>query len=57
MDNIILYIIVVLVVLALALWAITILPLPGAPVFIKGLLMFLCVCLAAFAVARKGGML
>lgn len=57
MDNIIVYIIVVLVVLALALWAITILPLPGIPAFIKGLLAFLCVCLAAFAIARKGGML
>lgn len=57
MDNIFVYIIVVIVLLILALWGVALLPLPGAPYFVRGLLMFLCVAVAGFAIARKARVL
>ena len=57
MDNIFVYIIVILVVLALGLYCVQLLPLPGSAGFVKPLLMLLCVALAGYAIARKGGLL
>jgi len=56
MESMLIYIIVIVVLLIFALWAVSLLPIPE-PAFAKPLLMFLCVCVAGFAIARKAGML
>jgi hypothetical protein len=53
--NILIFMIVVLVVLVLALYAVTLLPFMATVWFARPLLMFLCVVIAAYAIARKAG--
>lgn len=57
MDNIFVYIIVVLILLALALYGVQLLPLLGSAGFVKPLIMLLCIAVAGFAIARKAGVL
>jgi hypothetical protein len=56
LDNIFVVIVVLLIILALALWAISIFPLPMDPI-IRWLLSFVCVAGAAYVIARKAGLL
>jgi hypothetical protein len=55
--GLILFIIVVLVVLALVLWAVSMLPWPPAPPHIREIIMALIVILAALIIASHAGLL
>jgi hypothetical protein len=54
--SIILFIIIVLVVLALALYCVQLLPIPGAPP-IKQIIMALCVLVAILVICDRAGVL
>ena len=56
MNNILVFIVFVLVVLILALWAVIMIPVP-MDLIIRWLLSFVCVAIAGFAIARKAGWL
>ncbi len=55
--SILLLIFIVIVLLCLALYIVQLIPFPGAPPFLKPILMVLCVAVAFIVIAERSGLL